>query len=70
MPYALCGCIQEEIILTFETHFSLGLNFSAMLDIGLYTYRKSPSDVLGFMLVWLSRPFILNALGEKHATNQ
>ncbi len=39
-----------EIILEFETLFSLGLYFSAMLGIGLYAYRKSTSDVSGYML--------------------
>tara|TARA_R110000744_G_scaffold15958_6_gene44234 strand:+ start:3242 stop:4741 length:1500 start_codon:yes stop_codon:yes gene_type:complete len=39
-----------EIILEFETLFSLGLYFSAMLGIGLYAYRKSTSDVAGYML--------------------
>ncbi|MBA6390895.1 sodium/proline symporter PutP [Colwellia sp. BRX10-3] len=34
----------------FETLFSLGLYFSAMLGIGLYAYRKSTSDVAGYML--------------------
>jgi SSS family solute:Na+ symporter/sodium/proline symporter len=38
------------IILEFETLFSLGLYFSAMLGIGLYAYRKSTSDVSGYML--------------------
>lgn len=39
-----------EIILEFETLFSLGLYFIAMLGIGLYAYRKSTSDVSGYML--------------------
>jgi sodium/proline symporter len=39
-----------EIILEFETLFSLGLYFSAMLGIGLYAYRKSTNDVSGYML--------------------
>jgi len=39
-----------EIILVFETLFSLGLYFSAMLGIGLYAYRKSTNDVSGYML--------------------
>jgi SSS family solute:Na+ symporter/sodium/proline symporter len=39
-----------EIILEYETLFSLGLYFSAMLGIGLYAYRKSTSDVAGYML--------------------
>lgn len=39
-----------EIILEFETLFSLGLYFTAMLGIGLYAYRKSTSDVSGYML--------------------
>jgi len=39
-----------EIILEFETLFSLGLYFCAMLGIGLYAYRKSTSDVSGYML--------------------
>ena len=39
-----------EIILEFETLFSLGLYFTAMLGIGLYAYRKSTSDVAGYML--------------------
>ncbi|OUR61103.1 sodium/proline symporter [Colwellia sp. 39_35_sub15_T18] len=34
----------------FETLFSLGLYFCAMLGIGLYAYRKSTSDVSGYML--------------------
>ncbi|WP_420839752.1 hypothetical protein [Colwellia maritima] len=34
----------------FETLFSLGLYFIAMLGIGLYAYRKSTSDVSGYML--------------------
>jgi SSS family solute:Na+ symporter/sodium/proline symporter len=42
--------ITVEIILEFETLFSLGLYFSAMLGIGLYAYRKSTSDVSGYML--------------------
>jgi SSS family solute:Na+ symporter/sodium/proline symporter len=42
--------IMVEIILEFETLFSLGLYFSAMLGIGFYAYRKSTSDVSGFML--------------------
>lgn len=39
-----------EFILEFETLFSLGLYFTAMLGIGLYAYRKSTSDVAGYML--------------------
>lgn len=39
-----------EIILEFETLFSLGLYFSAMLGIGLYSYCKSTNDVSGYML--------------------
>lgn len=39
-----------ETILEFETILSLGLYFCAMLGIGLYAYRKSTSDVSGFML--------------------
>jgi sodium/proline symporter len=39
-----------EITLEYETLFSLGLYFSAMLGIGLYAYRKSTSDVAGYML--------------------
>ena len=39
-----------EIILAFESLFSLGLYFSAMLGIGVYAYRKSTSDVAGYML--------------------
>jgi len=39
-----------EIILQFETLFSLGLYFSAMLGIGLYAYRKSTTDISGYML--------------------
>ena len=39
-----------EIILEFETLFSLGLYFMAMLGIGLYSYCKSTSDVSGYML--------------------
>ncbi len=39
-----------EIILEFETFFSLGLYFLAMLGIGFYAYRKSTSDVSGYML--------------------
>jgi SSS family solute:Na+ symporter/sodium/proline symporter len=39
-----------EIILEFETLFSLGLYFSAMLGIGLYAYLKSTNDVSGYML--------------------
>ena len=39
-----------EIILKYETLFSLGLYFIAMLGIGLYAYRKSTSDVAGYML--------------------
>ena len=39
-----------EMILEFETLFSLGLYFIAMLGIGLYAYRKSTSDVSGYML--------------------
>jgi SSS family solute:Na+ symporter/sodium/proline symporter len=39
-----------EINLEYETLFSLGLYFSAMLGIGLYAYRKSTSDVAGYML--------------------
>ena len=39
-----------EIILAFETLFSLGLYFSAMLGIGLYAYRKSTNDIAGYML--------------------
>ena len=39
-----------RIILEYETLFSLGLYFSAMLGIGLYAYRKSSSDVAGYML--------------------
>jgi sodium/proline symporter len=42
--------VTVEIILEFETLFSLGLYFSAMLGIGLYAYRKSTSDVSGYML--------------------
>lgn len=38
------------IILEIETLFSLGLYFIAMLGIGLYAYRKSTSDVSGYML--------------------
>ncbi|MEW6981415.1 sodium/proline symporter PutP [Colwelliaceae bacterium 6471] len=34
----------------FETLFSLSLYFAAMLGIGLYAYRKSTSDVSGYML--------------------
>ncbi|OKY26348.1 MULTISPECIES: sodium/proline symporter PutP [Thalassotalea] len=34
----------------FETFFSLGLYFLAMLGIGFYAYRKSTSDVSGYML--------------------
>ncbi|XPF94505.1 sodium/proline symporter PutP [Colwellia sp. RE-S-Sl-9] len=34
----------------FETLFSLGLYFSAMLGIGLYSYYKSTNDVSGYML--------------------
>nr|WP_286235311.1 sodium/proline symporter PutP [Thalassotalea sediminis] len=34
----------------FETFLSLGLYFLAMLGIGLYAYRKSTSDVSGYML--------------------
>ncbi|WP_206485792.1 sodium/proline symporter PutP [Thalassotalea sp. G2M2-11] len=33
-----------------ETLFSLGVYFVAMLAIGLYAYRKSTSDVSGYML--------------------
>jgi sodium/proline symporter len=36
--------------LEFETLLSLGIYFCAMLGIGLYAYRKSTSDVSGFML--------------------
>jgi SSS family solute:Na+ symporter/sodium/proline symporter len=39
-----------ETILAFETLFSLGLYFSAMLGIGLYSYYKSTNDVSGYML--------------------
>ena len=39
-----------EITLEYETLFSLGLYFTAMLGIGLYAYRKSTSDVAGYML--------------------
>ena len=39
-----------ETILEFETLLALGLYFCAMLGIGLYAYRKSTSDVSGFML--------------------
>jgi len=39
-----------ETILEFETLLALGLYFSAMLGIGLYAYKKSTSDVSGFML--------------------
>lgn len=39
-----------ETILEFETLFSLGLYFSAMLGIGLYSYYKSTNDVSGYML--------------------
>jgi sodium/proline symporter len=39
-----------EITLEYETLLSLGLYFSAMLGIGLYAYRKSTSDVAGYML--------------------
>lgn len=39
-----------DIVLEFETLFSLGLYFTAMLGIGLYAYRKSTSDVSGYML--------------------
>jgi sodium/proline symporter len=42
--------ITVEIILKYETLFSLGLYFIAMLGIGLYAYRKSTSDVAGYML--------------------
>jgi SSS family solute:Na+ symporter/sodium/proline symporter len=42
--------VTVEIILEFETLLSLGLYFSAMLGIGLYAYRKSTSDVSGYML--------------------
>jgi len=42
--------VTVEVILAFETLFSLGLYFSAMLGIGLYAYRKSTSDVSGYML--------------------
>lgn len=34
----------------FETMISLGLYFALMLAIGLYAYRKSTSDVSGYML--------------------
>jgi len=40
-----------EIILEFETLFSLGLYFMAMLDIGLYSYCKSTSDVSSVVIV-------------------
>ncbi len=39
-----------DIILELETLFSLGVYFVAMLAIGLYAYRKSTSDVSGYML--------------------
>lgn len=39
-----------EFDLEFETLFSLGTYFIAMLGIGLYAYRKSTSDVAGYML--------------------
>jgi sodium/proline symporter len=39
-----------EIILEFETLFSLGLYFIAMLGIGVYSYLKSSKDVSGYML--------------------
>lgn len=42
--------IRVDIILEPATLFSLGLYFTAMLGIGLYAYRKSTSDVSGYML--------------------
>jgi sodium/proline symporter len=36
--------------LEFATLFSLGLYFALMLAIGVYAYRKSTSDVSGYML--------------------
>ncbi len=39
-----------EIILAFATFISLAIYFIVMLAIGLYAYRKSTSDVSGYML--------------------
>lgn len=38
------------ITLEFETLFSLGLYFCAMISIGIYAYRKTTNDVSGYML--------------------
>ncbi len=40
----------NNISMDFSTFFTLGLYFVAMLAIGLYSYRKSTSDLSGYML--------------------
>jgi len=42
--------IKQEFTLAIGTIISLGLYFIIMLGIGLYAYRKSTSDVSGYML--------------------
>jgi len=42
--------ITVDITLEFETIFSLGLYFCAMIGIGIYAYRKTANDISGYML--------------------
>jgi|TARA_B110000014_G_scaffold264352_1_gene265206 SSS family solute:Na+ symporter/sodium/proline symporter len=42
--------LPEEINLEIATLFSLAIYFAVMLGIGLYAFKKSTSDVSGFML--------------------
>ena len=41
---------KQDSILAIGTIISLALYFIVMLGIGLYAYRKSTSDISGYML--------------------